>query len=165
MCKLFHIGIEGQCWNLTDSIHSNAETVVMWGGQLSDSFEIHQCVKQGGILSIDMYKVYNNKLIDRFGSVMLGIRIRGISCVAPTCADDKTLARVVVPCKHSSVYQWTTVLWSTTCSIQLVRSVVLIIPASRSKDKSEDAYQWTLKDEPTPNVSETMHMGIMGPQL
>ena len=106
MRKLFHIGIDGQCWNLTDSRHSNAETVVKWDGQFSDSFEIRQGVRQGGILSTDMYKVYNNKLLDRLESVMLGIRIGGINCVAPTCADDTTLAsRVEVPCKHSLVYQ------------------------------------------------------------
>ena len=56
MRKLFHIGIEGQCWNLINSLHSNAETVVKWGGQLSGSFEIRR-VRQGGILSTVMYKV------------------------------------------------------------------------------------------------------------
>ena len=45
--------------------------------------------------------------------------------------------------------------------LQPVKSVVLSIHAPRSKDKPEDAYQWTLKDELMPNVSETMHMGIM----
>ena len=94
MRKLFHIGIDGQCWNLIDSLHSNAETVVKWGGQFSDSFEIHQGVRQGGILNTDMYKVYNNKLLDRLESVMLGFRIGGISCIAPPppCADDTMLA-------------------------------------------------------------------------
>ena len=57
MRKLLHIGIEGKCWNFIDSLHSNAEILVKWGGQLSGSFEIRQGVRQGGILSTDMYKV------------------------------------------------------------------------------------------------------------
>ena len=40
-------------------------------------------------------------------------------------------------------------------------AVVDVSSQKWGKDKSEQAYQWTLKDEPIPNVSETMHMGIM----
>ena len=47
--KLSHMGIEGQVWNLIDSLHTNAETMVKWGGQFSDKFEIKQGVRQGGI--------------------------------------------------------------------------------------------------------------------
>ena len=75
MRKLFHIGTERQCWNLIDNLYSDVETLVMWGGQLSDSFEIRQGVRQGGILSTNMNKAYNNKLLDRLESAMLGIRI------------------------------------------------------------------------------------------
>ena len=85
------MGIERQVWNLIDSLHTNAETMVKWGGQFSDKFEIKQGVRQGGILSTDMYKVYDNKLLDRLESAMLGIRIGGINCNGPTCADDTTV--------------------------------------------------------------------------
>ena len=91
MRKLFHMGVDGQAWNLIDSIHTRAETMVKWGGQFSDKFAILQGVRQGGILSTDMYKVYNNKLLDRLESTLLGVRIGGINCVAPTCADDTTV--------------------------------------------------------------------------
>lgn len=159
--KLYHIGIDGQCWNLIYGLHSDAETVVKWGGQLSDSFPIQQGVRQGGILSTDMYKVYNNKLLDRLESTMLGVKIGGINCVAPTCADDTTLLS-----RNRSALQ-TLINISVDYSnmehylLQPVKSVVLSVPAPRSKDKSEDVHQWTLKDEPMPNVPETMHMGIM----
>ena len=86
--KLFHMGIEGQVCNLIDSLHTNAETMVKRGGQFSDKFEIKQGVRQAGILSTDMYKVYDNKLLDRLESAILGIRIGGINCNGPTCADD-----------------------------------------------------------------------------
>ena len=88
MRKLFHIGIEGKTWKLINSLQRNARSMVKWDGMISDSFEIQQGVRQGGISSTDMYKVLNNKLLDRLDVTMLSMRIGGINCVAPICADD-----------------------------------------------------------------------------
>ena len=33
--KLFHFGVEGQCWNIVDNLHSNAENAVKWDGKFS----------------------------------------------------------------------------------------------------------------------------------
>ena len=71
---------------------------------------------------------------------MLGTRIGGINCVAPTCANDTTLAS-----KSRRALQ-TLLRISVDYSImehylfQPVKSVVLTIPAPRSKDKTEEAY-------------------------
>ena len=37
--KVFHMGLNGQVWNLIDSLHTYAETMVKWGGQFSDKFK------------------------------------------------------------------------------------------------------------------------------
>ena len=159
--KLFHMGIEGQVWNLIDSLHTNAETMVKWGGQFSDKFEIKQGVRQGGILSTNMYKVYDNKLLDRLESAMLGIRIGGINCNGPTCADDTTVVTeergplqtlLSISDDYSGLEQYL---------LQLLKSVVLTIPPPRKRDKLEDGHHWTLKGKEMPYVTQTMHMGIM----
>ena len=159
--KLFHMGIEGQVWNLIDSLHTNAETMVKWGVQFSDKFEIKQGVRQGGILSTDMYKVYDNKLLDRLESAMLGIRIGGMNCNGPTCADDTTVVTeehgplqtlLSISDDYSGLEQYL---------LQLLKSVVLTIPPPRKRDKLEDGHHWTLKGKEMPNVTQTMHMGIM----
>ena len=49
---------------------------------------MQQGVRQGGILSTDMYKVFINKLLDRLDVTMMGMRIGGINCVALTFAYD-----------------------------------------------------------------------------
>ena len=49
---------------------------------------MHQGVKQGGVLSTDLYKVYNNGSLDRLAVTKGGFHIGEICCVAPTCADD-----------------------------------------------------------------------------
>ena len=140
---------------------SNAETTIKWDGKYSDRFELQQGVRQGGILSTDMYKVYNNKLLDRFDSAMLGVQIGGISCAAPTCADDTAAASksrtalqtlVSISVDYSGMEHY---------CLQPVKSVVLSVPEKRDKDSSDDAYVWTMKGDPMPNVTETMHMGIL----
>ena len=83
------MGVEGLISNLFDSLYTNAETMIKWGGLLSDKFDIQQGVRQVGVLSAALYKVYDNKLLDRFESVMLGIWIGGTDCNGPTCADDR----------------------------------------------------------------------------
>ena len=108
-----------------------------------------------------MYKVYNNKLLDRFDSVMLGIRIGGISCAAPTCADDTAAASksctalqtlVNISVDYSGIEHY---------CLKPVKSVVLSVPAKRDKDSPDDAYVWTMEGDPMPNVTETMHISIM----
>ena len=45
--------------------------------------------------------------------------------------------------------------------LQLLKSVVLTIPPPRKRDKLEDGHHWTLKGKEMPNVTQTMHMGII----
>ena len=65
MRKLFHIGIEGNLWTLISSLHQDAKSAVKWQCQISEKFRVEQGVRQGGILSTDQYKVYEDCLLDR----------------------------------------------------------------------------------------------------
>ena len=89
--KLFNIGIDGQCWNMTHQMHQNATSCVKWKGVLSSMFDIEQGARQGGILSTDLYKVYNNPLIRSICDAGISRRLGGVSCGAPTVADDITV--------------------------------------------------------------------------
>ena len=48
-------------------------------------------MRQGGILSTDLYKLYGNDELDRLDKPGLGCHVGEISCVAPACADDITV--------------------------------------------------------------------------
>ena len=63
--KLFHIEVDGKEWSLIHTLHSCAESVVKWEGTTSTSFKVRQGVRQGGILSTDLYKLYGNGQLDR----------------------------------------------------------------------------------------------------
>ena len=90
--KLFHIGVEGATWTLIHSLHQDAESIIKWNGAYSEAFKVQQGVRQGGILSTDLYKLYGNNLLDRLKLPGIGVHIGEIPCVAPVCADDMVLA-------------------------------------------------------------------------
>ena len=65
MRKLYIAGIEGDLWSVINSLQHNAISSVKWEGDFSEAFHITQGVRQGVILSADMYKLYIDSLLDR----------------------------------------------------------------------------------------------------
>ena len=62
-----------------------------WDGNISEPFNVNQGVRQGEILSTDLYKLYINRLLDRLETSGLGLIIGNISVSNTTCADDIAL--------------------------------------------------------------------------
>ncbi|CAG2225294.1 unnamed protein product [Mytilus edulis] len=58
---------------------------------MSKPFPVQQGVRQGGILSTELYKVYINDVLDQLENSGLGTYIGNIYCGSPTCADDVAL--------------------------------------------------------------------------
>jgi hypothetical protein len=68
-----------------------AETSVKWQGIAMDPFAVSEGVRQGVVLSTDLYKLYINPLLDQIEDSGIGMQIGTIPCLAPTCADDVSL--------------------------------------------------------------------------
>ena len=79
MWRCFHIGIDCALWYLIQSLISNAQTVVRWLGQTSESFYNQQRVRQGGILSTNMYKVDLNQSLNRISETREGGTIGSVA--------------------------------------------------------------------------------------
>ena len=90
--KIYHIGIESSLWNMINNLYSNARPVIKCEEQLSDVFDIGQSVRQGGIMSTDLYMVYENPLLNRLDDIFQGAMIGEVRCAAPACADDFALS-------------------------------------------------------------------------
>ena len=69
------------------NLYSGGFSSVKWQGQISEPLEI----KQGVILSILHYKLYNNDLLHLLQTTRVGMSIGHIDCSCPTCADDVAL--------------------------------------------------------------------------
>ena len=89
--KLYHIGIDDDHWTIINSMHTNAEISIKRKGYITESFNIEQGVRQGGILSADLYKIYVNPLLHRLNNSGLGVKIGDAECCATSCADDITI--------------------------------------------------------------------------
>ena len=86
--KIYHTGMDSSLWNIISSLHSNARTVIKWEGRLLDVNDIKEGVQQGGIVSTDLNKVYENPLLDRLDDIFQGVMIREVRCAALACAAD-----------------------------------------------------------------------------
>ena len=51
-------------WLLINSLHQESLTSAKWQGQLSESYVNEQGVMKGGVLSTDLFKVYDNGLLN-----------------------------------------------------------------------------------------------------
>ena len=91
MRQLYHTGVDNTHWSLVDDMHQNASSIVKWAGDHSDPFEVNQGVRQGGILSADLYKIHINPALERLKNSGVGYRIGDIFCGATACADDRTV--------------------------------------------------------------------------
>ena len=88
MRRLYYAGVNDGLWSLIKSLHENASSVVKMSGSTSQPFDIHQGVRQGGILSTDLYKLYVNPLLYQYTDSGVGARIGTILNNNCACADD-----------------------------------------------------------------------------
>jgi hypothetical protein len=59
-----------------------------WNNSTSESFRQELGVRQGANISTELYKRYNNTLMQALKRSNLGANIGNINVVAPTCAND-----------------------------------------------------------------------------
>ncbi|CAC5377799.1 unnamed protein product [Mytilus coruscus] len=91
MDRLYYYGLNLNLCNISEELYSGVTSTVKWKGETSTSFDIHQGVRQGGILSTHLYKAYINELLLDLQKRNLGTHIGNNYVGCPTCADDIVL--------------------------------------------------------------------------
>ena len=86
--KIFFAKIPHNFWDILNQLYTNALTRIKFANDTSDLFPLHQGVRQGGILSANLYKQFNNDLLDTLKQQNIGAKIGHLQITAPTCADD-----------------------------------------------------------------------------
>lgn len=86
--RLHNAGIKGSDWKILDEWYKDLTWKVKWDGNFSRIFHEEQGVRQGGILSPLLYKVFINPLLKTLEEEHLGATIGSIHVGTPTCADD-----------------------------------------------------------------------------
>ncbi|CAC5370461.1 unnamed protein product [Mytilus coruscus] len=89
--KLLDRGTHPDIWLLIKDFYSGLTSKVKWQGEFSESFNIQQGVRQGGILSTHLYEIFVEDLLKELEENSLGFILGTIYCGAPICADDVAL--------------------------------------------------------------------------
>ncbi|CAC5378707.1 unnamed protein product [Mytilus coruscus] len=92
--RVFLSGIDDGHWGLIKDQHENTKSVVKWEGNISQPFLVNQRVRQGGILSTNLYKLYINQLLQlltMYETTGAGYKVGNISVDSTACADDIAL--------------------------------------------------------------------------
>ena len=84
-------GITDIHWTLIKDFHINAMSSIQWAGQTSQPFLVNQGVRNGGILSTGLYKLYINPQLIRLEDTGIGCRNGNICSNNTACADDIAL--------------------------------------------------------------------------
>ena len=134
---------------------TRAQTIIKWDGNFSKKFGVKQGVSQVGILSTDLYKIYEKPLLERLEKIDHGAKIDEIGCA--TSADDVAVASSKPEPLQSLVSTSENYGSMERYEFQLVQSVVLKV---KQAENYED-YVWLLNGEPMPVVTESMHVGIV----
>ena len=89
--KVHKAGITGKLWLLIDDLHCGVSESVRWKGAHSRTYKVSQGVRQGGILSTWLYKLYVNDLLQQLQASGIGHHIGPEYVGCPTVADDVLL--------------------------------------------------------------------------
>ena len=160
MRKAFLAGINDGHWELIKDLHENAKSAIKWDGKISQPFNVNQGVRQGGILSTNLYKVYINQLLNMYETIGAGYKIGNISVNSTACADDialigekpdqtQLLINTAYDYAHMEGYE-----------LQPTKSVVLNISHKQQK-KEYIKTTFTMGHQDMRSVESSTHLGII----
>ncbi|VDI81281.1 Hypothetical predicted protein [Mytilus galloprovincialis] len=88
MDKAMNQNMHPTYWKILTELYEGLTSKVKWMDGLSEPFKIKQGVRQGGILSTHLYKIFVQDLLVELEQNSLGYHLGDIYVGAPTCADD-----------------------------------------------------------------------------
>ena len=123
---------------------------------ISNSFPINQSVRQGGILSTSLYKVYIDELLRILKVKRLGFRIGSVYIGCPTCADDVALLALTPDELQIMLYEALNYSKRKRYNIHPTKTSVVDI----SVYKLNEEFKWTLGEDEITLSENTTHLGI-----
>lgn len=139
-------------------MHTGTTSTIKWNRAIAEPFPVNQGVRQGGILSTDLYKIYINPLLDKQQSG-LGCKIGNVLCNTTAGADDAALMGI-----KSSEMQVQINISSDYAGMEgyklQTQSVTVHIQPKLTKMHGTTV-GYTLDETTMPEVSKSIHLGII----
>jgi hypothetical protein len=161
LLKLHNAGITGDLWLLLEDWYEGQKSAVKWKGDRSTSFVEWQGVRQGGILSPLLYKIFVNSLLTSMEESGVGLHIGSVYAGIPTCADDVTViaskpeelqTMIAVTENYASRERY--------CFNSTKTKVLLKHGHKEASNVLEHETVFTLYEEPLELVKKQTHLGI-----
>ncbi|MES9879579.1 MAG: reverse transcriptase family protein [Sedimenticola sp.] len=145
--------------SVVKDLYSDLSSKVKWAGDLSESFPIRQGVRQGGILSTFLYKLYLNDLLDELQSNSVGLSLGTEYAGSPCCADDVVLLSVdrhELQTMLSTAYRY-----SKQHRYNLHPKKSQVINYKQNKPNCMEENVWKLGENTITATTSTVHLGVI----
>ena len=158
--KLYHSNVPKKIWRLIDDIYSGGTEQFRYRGILSHPYTISQGVKQGGVDSPTLYKLYVYAMLNHLEENGLGLHIGPIYLGSPTCADDVELLSSEKTGRELQLMLSTTKQYSTRHKYEIhpTKSTGTIL--YETKSTAFERQEWFLSNDPIPMADEFDHLGL-----
>ncbi|VDI02365.1 Hypothetical predicted protein [Mytilus galloprovincialis] len=157
MEKLFY-ELPPDIWRVVQDLYTNMSSKIKWNSHLSKQFSIKQGVRQGGVLSTHLYKLYINELPEELERRGLGLNIGLDYCGSPLCADDI----VLMTTDETEIQAMLNIAYKFSCqhryNIHPEKST--LIKTERIKTTKQQ-HPITLGEKPIKEDQQTTHLGII----
>ena len=142
-------------------MYNDLTSRVNWKGQHSNSFPVQQGVRQGGILSTHLYKIYIEDLLRQLEDSNIGLYLGTNYAGCPTCADDILLLSnsdeemqimLNVVDSYSKEHQY---------NIHPEKSVLIKQNENSTNSRKSSICSWSLGDKSVAESDKASHLGII----
>ena len=158
LLEKLYFEVPADVWKVVQDLYTNMSTQVKWNGHTSKKFRMQQGVRQGGILSTHLYKLYINDLPTELEKRALGLSIGLEYCGSPLCADDI----VLMSTDETEIQAMLDIAYKFSCqhryNIHPQKSNIVKLDRS---NKGNVEQMINLGNEPLQKSLQTTHLGII----
>ena len=153
--KLHKAGMSGKIWRLIKESYQGFQCAAFIAGEVGEWFHTERGVHQGAPLSMRLYQIYINDLLQDLRASIYGVELAGINVTCPSFADDTTIVTLNKPALNIllRITSCHGRKWQYECNVE--KSVVMVW----GKDEQSDL-QAMLGDEALKMVNVCRHLGI-----
>ena len=154
--KLLYRNISTTYWLIIKKLYNSLTTTVKWLGSLSDSFALKMGVRQGGVLSTHLHKIFVEDQILELGDKALEF-VRGDIYVGATAVADGMVYLSSTP-KMLQLMLGVGYRYSRQHHFKIHPTKTKIVEHNFGKKQSD--YIWTLGDSQIMSSEDTIHLGL-----
>ena len=137
-------------------LYSDGKERVLWNGVLSDEYQVKQGVKQGGILSTGLYKLYVDGLLHCLKAKHLGACIGDAYLGVVAAADDILLMAHKREDLQAMLYEAALYASRHRYVLHPVKSITAVFNPKKQLDRSP----FQLHDQPVTQAQKFTHLGL-----